>query len=166
MWRITHGSQFFFFFKVAFIVFLQMNSLYVYSLQDKITEFYMPWNLNCLSLPGWSTIVFFYILWSIFSAYLNPFQQWLYNFEIHLFILRTVEGLIYTAIVKGENIYWCSRSKHNALGAGGENFWMFEDCLHFSFKKYCGKPVLLNIICRGILSPLFSGPFTLGYIHY
>ncbi len=26
-------------------------------------------------------------------AYLNPFQQWLYDFEIHLFTLRTTEGL-------------------------------------------------------------------------
>ncbi len=30
---------------------------------------------------------------SIF-VYLNPFQQWLYDFEIHLFTLRTTEGLI------------------------------------------------------------------------
>ncbi len=36
------------------------------------------------------------ILWfsSIF-VYLNPFQQWLYDFEIHLFTLRTTEGLYY-----------------------------------------------------------------------
>ncbi len=36
------------------------------------------------------------ILWfsSIF-VYLNPFQQWQYDFEIHLFSPRTTEGLIY-----------------------------------------------------------------------
>ncbi len=28
------------------------------------------------------------------SAYLNPFQKWLYDFEIHLFTLRVIEGLI------------------------------------------------------------------------
>ncbi len=35
------------------------------------------------------------ILWfsSIFE-YLNPFQQWLYDFEIHVFTLRTTEGFI------------------------------------------------------------------------
>ncbi len=35
------------------------------------------------------------ILWffSIF-VHLNPFQQWLYDFEIHIFTLRTTEGLI------------------------------------------------------------------------
>ncbi len=35
------------------------------------------------------------ILWfySIY-VYLNPFQQLLYDFEIHLFTLRTIEGLI------------------------------------------------------------------------
>ncbi len=31
--------------------------------------------------------------WGIF-VYLNPFQQWLYDFEIHLFTPRTTDGLI------------------------------------------------------------------------
>ncbi len=62
----------FFFFKVAFIGFLQINSLYIYSLQDKITEFYMPWNLNGLSLPGWSTIVFLCFVIYIFGIF-EPF---------------------------------------------------------------------------------------------
>ncbi len=53
-----------------------------------------PEQLNCLlffrkilQLPQ--------IIWfsSIF-VYLNPFQQWLYDFEIHLFTPRTTEGLI------------------------------------------------------------------------
>ncbi len=36
------------------------------------------------------------ILWfSSISVYLNPFQQWLYDFEIHLFTPRTTERLIY-----------------------------------------------------------------------
>ncbi len=37
-----------------------------------------------------------HILWfSSISVYLNPFQQWLYDFEIHLFTPRTIERLIY-----------------------------------------------------------------------
>ncbi len=36
------------------------------------------------------------ILWFFgFFMYLNPFQQWLYDFEIHLFTPRTTEGLIH-----------------------------------------------------------------------
>ncbi len=47
------------------------------------------------------------ILWfsSIF-VYLNPFQQWLYDSEIHLFTPRTNEGLIC-------NYYW--RFKHSLM---------------------------------------------------
>ncbi len=33
-------------------------------------------------------------MFSSIFVYLNPFQQWLYDFEIHLFTLRTTEWLI------------------------------------------------------------------------
>ncbi len=39
----------------------------------------------------------------------------------------------YTAITKGVNIYWCSRRQHNALTAGGVNFWTGWWCVHFSY---------------------------------
>ncbi len=56
--------------------------------------FVCPEQLNCL-LFFRKILQVPQILWfsSIF-VYLNPFQQWLYDFEIHLFTLRTTEGLI------------------------------------------------------------------------
>ncbi len=53
-----------------------------------------PEQLNCL-LFFRKILQVTEILWfaSIF-VYLNSFQQWLYDFEIHLFTLRTAEGLI------------------------------------------------------------------------
>ncbi len=58
------------------------------------------------------------------SAYLNPFQHWLYDFEIHLLTLRTIEGI---TITKGENMYWCSRRTHNALRDGGCKLFKLDD---------------------------------------
>ncbi len=49
--------------------------------------------------------------------YLNPFQQWLYDFEIHLFTPRTTEGLC-AIITEDSNTPWCSRRKNHALRAG------------------------------------------------
>ncbi len=53
-----------------------------------------PEQLNCL-LFFRKILQLTQILWfsSIF-VYLNPFQHWLYDFEIHLFTPRTTEGLI------------------------------------------------------------------------
>ncbi len=47
-------------------------------------------------------------------AFLNLFQQWLYDFGIHLFTLRTIEGLK-QLLKKGLNIHRCSRKKPDAL---------------------------------------------------
>ncbi len=98
------------------------NNSWIYK-NDFIQKFTSPWFL-ILFLPEWSPAVFFclvivvhvslvcpeqlncllffrkifqvpQILWfsSIF-VYFNPFQQWLYDFEIHLFTLKTTEGHI------------------------------------------------------------------------
>ncbi len=111
-----------------------------------------------MSFPGWSTTVFLFCdscswvtCWSCCSsekssssctffgfpassAYLNPFQQWLYDFEIHLFTLRTIEGLIHN-YYKRWNMYWCSRRQHNALRAGGVNFWTGWWCANTGLQK-------------------------------
>ncbi len=90
----------------------------------KITPFKSLHTLDSVLLPEWSTAVFFCLVivvheslvcpdqlncllffrkilqvpqilcFSSIFVYLNPFQQWLYDFEIHLFTLRTTEGLI------------------------------------------------------------------------
>ncbi len=89
------------------------------------SKVYIRLILNTMLLPEWSTAVFYclvivvheslvcpgqlncllffrkilqvpHILWfSCISVYLNPFKQWLYDFEIHLFTPRTTERLIY-----------------------------------------------------------------------
>ncbi len=53
-----------------------------------------PEQLKCMLLFG-KILQLLRILWfsSIF-VFLNPFQQWLYDFEIHFFTLRTTERLI------------------------------------------------------------------------
>ncbi len=91
----------------------------------KMTPFKSLHTLNTVLLPEWSTAVFFCLVivvheslvypeqlnfllffrksfsfhkWFGFPAffvYLNPFQHWLYDFEIHLFTARTTEGLIW-----------------------------------------------------------------------
>ncbi len=84
---------------------------FTYSSQEKIiVEFIKSLHsLNTVLLPEWSTDVFFCLVidlpclalpclalpwFSSIFVYLNPFQQWLYDFEIHLFTPRTTEGLI------------------------------------------------------------------------
>jgi len=59
---------------------------------------------------------------SIF-VYLNPFQQLLYDFEIHLFTPRTTEGLKRSLMLK----------KNHALRAGVRNFWTEWRCVYFSY---------------------------------
>ncbi len=53
---------------------------------------------------------------SAFQHLLNPFQQGLYDFDFHIFTLRTIEGLKHK-YYEGSNIHWCSRRKHGALRA-------------------------------------------------
>ncbi len=47
-------------------------------------------------------------------AYLNPFQQWLYDFEIHLFTRKTTKGPICN-YYKRLKCHWCFRRKNSAL---------------------------------------------------
>ncbi len=88
------------------------------------SKVYMRLILNTVLLPEWSTAVFFCLVMVVYESlvcpeqlnfllffekilqlpqiiwfssifvYLNPFQQWLYDFEIHLFTPGTTEGLI------------------------------------------------------------------------
>ncbi len=73
-----------------------------------------PEQLNCL-LFFRKILQVQQILWfsSIF-VYLNPFQQWLYDFEIYLFTLRDS----YATITEDLNAHWSSRRKKHALRAG------------------------------------------------
>ncbi len=96
---------------------------------------------ECLVCPDQLNCLLFFrkilqvpqILWfsSIF-VYLNPFQQWLYDFwdpSFHWGQLRDS----YATITEGSNAHWCSRRKNHALRAGGENFWTEWRCKFFLF---------------------------------
>ncbi len=58
------------------------------------------------------------ILWfSRLFVYLNLFQQWLYDFEIH-FLHRGQLRDSFVTITEDSNAHWCSRSKKHVLRPG------------------------------------------------
>ncbi len=90
-----------------------------------------PEQLNCLlffrkilQLPQ--------ILWfsSIFM-YLNPFQQWLYDFEIHVFTLRTTEGLICNYYRRFKHSRMLQKEKPCIKSRGVNTFKQNEDVYIF-----------------------------------
>ncbi len=56
------------------------------------------------------------------SAYLTPFQKWLYDFEIYL--SHWDNWGTHATITKGEHFYWRSRRQHDALR--GRSCKLFE----------------------------------------
>ncbi len=105
-----------------------------------------PEQLNCL-LFFRKTLQLSLILWfsSIF-VYLNPFQQWLYDFEIHLFTPRTTERLI-TTITEDSNTHRCSRRRNHVLRAGA---WKLLNRM-----KMC----IFFLFCLNIIFFYFALPF-------
>ncbi len=73
-----------------------------------------PEQLNCV-LFFRKTLQLTLIIWfsSIF-VYLDPFQLWLYDFEIHIFTPRDS----YATITEDSNTHWCSGRQNHALRAG------------------------------------------------
>ncbi len=76
------------------------------------------------------------ILWffGIF-VYLNPFQQWLYDFEMHLFTLRTTEGLICSYYRRFKHSLMLQKEKPCIKSRGVKTFWCtcFLLCLNIIF---------------------------------
>ncbi len=93
---------------------------------------------RCLHSPQKKIIVEFrkilqlpQTLW--FSSIFNPCQQLMYDFEIHLFILRTTEGLIINYSRRFKRSLMLQREKH-ALRARG---WkLFELQIRVTFGKH------------------------------
>ncbi len=88
-----------------------------------------PEQLNCL--------LFFRKILQVIQALvdLNHFQQWLYDFEIHLFTQRTTEGVIcnYYRMFKRSLML----QKKKQCIKGGENFWTEWRCvIFFILPKY------------------------------
>ncbi len=59
-------------------------------------------------------------------AYLNPFQQWLYDFEIHLFTLRTTEGLEHNYSKRFKHSLMLQKEAR-CIKSWGVNTFEFED---------------------------------------
>ncbi len=86
-----------------------------------------PEQLNCLlffrkilHVPT-NSLVFQHFL------YLNPFQQWLYDFEIHLFTLRTTEGLICNYYRRIKHSLMLQKEKPCIKRVKGWKLFEFED---------------------------------------
>ncbi len=112
-----------------------------------------------MSFPGWSTTVFLFCdrwSWAVqLPAVLQknppaPAHSLVFQHLLHIWTLSNNDCMIlrsifshwgqlrdsYTTITKGENIYWwCSRRQHNALRAGGVNFWTGWWCANTGLQK-------------------------------
>ncbi len=87
-----------------------------------MTVVHFPEQLNC-RLFFRKILQLTQILWfsSIFVC-LNPFKQWLYDFEIHLFTLRTTERLIYNYYRRFRHSLMLQKKKHVLR----ETFWIWR----------------------------------------
>ncbi len=89
----------------------------------------------CSSEKSSSSCIFFGFPAS--SAYLNPFQQWLYDFEIHLFTWRTTGGLIHNYYIRWKHLLMLKKATQCIKSrGGGVNFlnWMIRvNCTYSVF---------------------------------
>ncbi len=137
------------------------------------SKVYIPLIVNTVLLPEWSTAVCFclvivvheslvcpeklncllffrkilqdpQILWfSSILVYLNPFQQWLFDFEIHLFTLRTTEGLICNYYRRFKPLLMLQKEKTCIKIWGVKTFWIWNQgnfnlcCLLGNMSIFC-----------------------------
>ncbi len=124
------------------------------------SKVYMHLILNIVLLPEWSTAVCLFsdsrswvpcLSWTVklsavlqknpsaptnylffcICVYLNPFQQWLYDFEIHLFTPRTTEGLIYNYYRRFKHSLMLQKEKPCIKSQGVKTFEQNEDMYVF-----------------------------------
>ncbi len=91
----------------------------------KFMSLVCPEQLNCL-LFFRKILQVPQILWfsSIF-VYLNPFQQWLYDFEIHLFSPRTSQGLICNYYRRFKHSLMLQKEK-TCIKSHEKTFWIWR----------------------------------------
>ncbi len=63
------------------------------------------------------------------SAYLNPFHHWLYDFEIHLLTLRTIEGLMHNYYKRWKHVLMLKKATQciKRPGGGGGGVMKLDD---------------------------------------
>ncbi len=85
-----------------------------------------PEQLNCLlffrKILQVPTIIWF----SRNFVCLNPFQQWLYDFEIHLFTPRITEGLICNYYRRFKHSLMLQKEKPCIKSRGVKTFWIWR----------------------------------------
>ncbi len=94
------------------------------------------------------------IWFSSIFVYSNPFQQWLYDFEIHLFTPRTTEGLICNYYRRFKRSLMLQKEKPCIKSRGMKTFEQNEDvyiCICIRFFLFC-----LNIIFFHLVLPFRS----------
>ncbi len=91
----------------------------------------LVWQLNCL-LFFRKTLQLTLVIWiSSIVVYLNPFQQWLYDFEMHLFTPRTTEELIRSYYRRFKHSPMLQKEKP-CIKSRGWTLWT-ERCIFFLF---------------------------------
>ncbi len=84
----------------------------------------VPSQFNCLPFfrkkPGSCTFFGF----PASSAYLNPFQQWLYDFEIHCFTWKTIGVLIHRYYKRWKHLQMLKKATQCIKSQRGETFWI------------------------------------------
>ncbi len=77
-----------------------------------------PEQLNCLLFFRKILQVTQTLWFSSICLYLNPFQQWMCDFEIHLCTLRTTEGLVCNYYRRFKHSLMLQKKNKHALWAG------------------------------------------------
>ncbi len=89
------------------------------------------------------------------SAYLNPLQKWLYDFEIHLFTWKTIEGLIHNYYIKWKHLQMlkkatqCIKSWGCKLFELNDVFTFCDSSIALSVKRWISK--LYNHCWKGFI---------------
>ncbi len=109
-----------------------------------------PEQLNCLLFFRKSLQVPQILWFSSIVVYFNPFQLWLYDFEIHLFTPRTTEGLICICYRRFKHSLMLQKEKTCIKSQGVKTFEQKElkMCIFFLF--------CLNIIFFHLVLPFRS----------
>ncbi len=72
------------------------------------------------------------------SAYLNPLQKWLYDFEIHLFTWKTIEGLIHNYYIKWKHLLMLKKATQCIKSWGCK---LFE----LNVSTFCDSSIALSV---------------------
>ncbi len=106
--------------------FLDDPRLFLYLVMVVHESLVGPEQLNCCSSEKSSSFCTFFGF-PASSAYLNPFKQWLYDFEIHIFTPRTIEGLIHNYYKRWKHVLMLKKATQCIKSRGMNTFEQDDD---------------------------------------